>query len=367
MIIRDADVLQVQYAMKRPAGPAGVMNSRRESLLVKLVGDDGSVGWGETYSLPGARDTLNGLASSIIGRDLLRGPLSLDAFPFDEPSSAPAIGAVDMAVHDLVGKALGVPVHRLLGGKRRERVLVYASGFLYQQDVPPATVWFEEAERALSQGFHAMKIRIGGLPPAEELPLLERLRNELPDHVYLMADAWGAYSIREALQVGHVLEQLGFVWFEEPCAPLHGYGGYERLATALEIPIAGGESVRSTFEIKELLDRRVLGVLQPDIAICGGMRTALFAAELAALHGVECCPHSWNGPIMEAATLHVVAAQSGAPSRLAPVLECDTSENPFMRELLLEPPELRDGRYVVPDAPGLGVEIDETALKRYAV
>jgi D-galactarolactone cycloisomerase len=233
--------------------------------------------------------------------------------------------------------------------------------------VAPATAWFEEAERTLGMGFHAMKVRIGGLPPAEELPLLERLRSQLPDDIHLMVDAWGAYSIREALRVGHVLEQLGFVWFEEPCAPLHGYGGYERLAAALEIPLAGGESVRSTYEIKELLDRRVLGVVQPDIAICGGMRTALFAAELAGLQGVECCPHSWNGPIMEAATLHVVAAQSGGPSRLAPVLECDTSENPFMRELLCEPPELRDGYYVVPEAPGLGVEIDEAALKKYAV
>ena len=110
--------------------------------------------------------------------------------------------------------------------------------------------------------------------------------------------------------------------------------------------------MRSTFEIKELIDRRILGVLQPDIAICGGMRTALFAAELAALQGVECCAHTWNGGIMAAATLHVLAAQSGGSSRLAPVLECDTSENPFMRELLCEPPELQDGCYVVPMRPG---------------
>ncbi len=367
MLVSTAEVLHVRYKMKRPAGPAGTMNHNRESLLVKLVGDDGLVGWGETYCLPGTRDTLDALVASVIGRDLLHGPLRLDVFPFDEPSSAPALGALDTAIHDLVGKALGVPVHRLLGGKRRERVPVYASGFLYQENLPPATTWFEEAEHLLGEGFRAMKVRIGGLPPAEELPLLERLRNVVPDDVYLMADAWGAYSLREALQVGHVLEQLGFVWFEEPCAPLHGYGGYERLASALEIPLAGGESVRSTFEIKELIDRRILGVLQPDIAICGGMRTALFAAELAALQGVECCAHTWNGGIMAAATLHVLAAQSGGSSRLAPVLECDTSENPFMRELLSEPPELQDGCYVVPDAPGLGVEVDEPAVRSYAV
>ncbi len=367
MRVRTAEVLHLRYDMKRPAGPPGVMNSRRETLLVKLVADDGLIGWGETYNLPGSRETIEALAASLIGVDLLAGPLRLDAFPFDEPSATPAIGALDTAIHDLAGKALGVPVHRLLGGKRREQIPVYASGFLYQEGVAPARAWFEEADRLLAAGFRAMKIRIGGHPPAEELPLLERLRSELPSNVRLMTDAWGAYSQRDALLVGRELGRLGFCWFEEPCAPRHGYGGYERLAGALDIPLAGGESLRTPVEIKELLDREVLGVVQPDIAICGGMRTALFAAELAALQGIDCCPHSWNGAVMAAATLHVLAAQAGDATRSDALLEWDTSENPFMVELLREPFVLDDGCYTVPDAPGLGVELDEDALARHAV
>jgi D-galactarolactone cycloisomerase len=367
MRVRSADVLHLRYEMKRPAGPPGVMNPRRETLLVRLVGEDGLVGWGETYNLPGSRATIDALASSLVGVDLVADPVRLDAFPFDEPSARPAIGALDTAVHDLVGKALGVPVHRLLGGKHRSHVPVYASGFLYLEGATPAEVWFEEAERLLAAGFTAMKVRIGGFPPAEELPLLERLRAAVPSDVRLMTDAWGAYTQSEALSVGRELGRLGFSWFEEPCAPLHGYGGYERLARALDIPIAGGESLRTPFEIDTLLDRQVLGVVQPDIAICGGLRTALFAAERAAVLGIACCPHSWNGPVMAAATLHVIAAQAGAATRQSALLEWDVSENPFMRELLRQPFVLRDGCYAVPDSPGLGIELDEEALARYAV
>jgi D-galactarolactone cycloisomerase len=201
-----------------------------------------------------------------------------------------------------------------------------------------------------------------------ELRILEQLRRTLPPDVKLMVDVWGAYTPPMALEVGRELQRLGVYWYEEPL-PQAGYIGYEALAAELDLPVAGGEMLQSRTAFKELLDRRAVDIVQPDISICGGVGECMFVAELARLHGVRCVPHTWNGAIMNIATLHVAAALPEA-SRLAgvdaPLLEFDSTDNPFMRAELCDPPPLRDGCFEVPSGPGLGVEVDETWLRQHA-
>lgn len=370
MRVTDAQVLHVRAPLTIPAGPAGVLNRHRESLLLKLTASDGSIGWGETYALPGTRELLTGLATALTGAPLTR------AWPrpagLDETGAALAMGAVDIAWHDLLGRTLGVPVHALLGGARRDRVPAYASGFLYQEGRHPAEVWPAEAAALLDRGFRAMKVRIGAHPPAEELPLLAHLREQLPDDVMIMVDAWGAYSVPAAERVGRALAELGVAWFEEPTR-LTG----PRLAARLAVPVAGGEMGRTRDDFARWLDRDTFDVIQPDPAICGGLGTARFVGELAALREVPCVPHTWNGAVMAAATLHLAAvlppaARTGdgtwpRSGGLAPMLEYDTSENPFIRDVLVDPPALVDGCFQVTDAPGLGIEVDEARLAQYRI
>jgi D-galactarolactone cycloisomerase len=272
-----------------------------------------------------------------------------------------------VALHDLRGKLLGVPVHALHGGAVRDRVPVYASGLCYLEGVHPRDQWVEEATSLVAAGYRAIKMRIGRFEPEVELPLVAQVRDALPADVPLMVDAWGSYSLGTAIRVGRELERIGISWYEEPL-PQAGYQGYDVLAAALDIPIAGGEMLQTPSAFKDLFDRRSVDIVQPDVSLCGGITDLLFVGRLAALHGIACLPHSWNGPITEAASLHVAALlpePTLMPGREAPLLEHDTTENRFLTELAVEPFTLREGAYVVPSAPGLGIELDQRAIGRF--
>lgn len=373
--IAAAEVLHVRKAIEHPAGPAGATNASRESLFVKLTADDGTEGWGETYALPGTRAILEAMATATVGADVA----SIGGWPppiqYDEVGASFALGAIDIAWHDLVGKLLGVPASALLGRRRRDRVDVYASGFLYRAvdrsaAHGSAAHWLDEAAQLIEDGYRSIKVRIGGLPVDEELDRLTAICELVPDDTNVMIDAWGAYTPSTALRVGQRLSELGIVWFEEPTPPGPDYAGYEALATAMPLPVAGGESIRTRAGMHSLLDRRAVDVIQPDAAICGGLRNVMFIAELAVLYGTSCVPHTWNGGVMAAATLQVLAAMPPT-GRIAddvgPWLEYDTSENPFIRGALCEPPTLVDGAFEVPDTPGLGCLVDEPFLRAHLV
>jgi D-galactarolactone cycloisomerase len=370
IVIADAEVLHVRKSIAHASGPAGAFNRWRESLFVKLTASDGAVGWGETYALAGTRSILDQQARQLVGTSVNRiggWPPPLDV---DEVGGSLALGAVDIAVHDLVGHVLGVPAHELLGPKRRSAVPVYASGFLYRDGREPAAHWLDEAQCLDQDGYRAMKVRLGGLPVADEMARLDAIRQSLPSTTTLMVDAWGAYSPSTAIRVGHELHRLGIAWFEEPCAPGPEYAGYEHLTSAIAVPVAGGESARTRASLKRLLDRRAVDVIQPDVAICGGLRNALFVAELAALHGTSCVPHTWNGGVMAAATMHLLAVlppTGRVADDVGPWLEYDTTDNAFIRGALCDPPELVDGCFAIPEAPGLGVTVDESFLRAHLV
>jgi D-galactarolactone cycloisomerase len=236
--------------------------------------------------------------------------------------------------------------------------------------VHPKDSWQREAATLVESGFTAMKVRMGLYPIDEELRAMTELRACLAPNVRIMVDAWGAYTLREALTVGRGLQDLGVVWFEEPASPYGFYAGYEMLAEALDIPVAGGEMGRTLGEFKVLFDRRALDVVQPDLAICGGLPALSAVAELSRLYGIPCVPHSWNGGVMAAATLQVIAtlpsvSQLDRPSELT--CEYDTTENRFIRDIIVNPPQLVDGGFAIPTAPGLGIEVDEEVVRRYAV
>jgi D-galactarolactone cycloisomerase len=357
--------------MSIPRGPSILTYHRRETLFIKLTTDTGLIGWGETYRLAGAesviRDVLTPLligGAPVPSRALHRQMLSATF------ENGFAIGGVDLALHDLWGKSLGVPVHALYGGAQRQTIQAYASLPGYYDDKDPIDYWVDEALSLEARGFRAMKFRIGRFPPEREMPILAHVRQEVGAATRLMADANAAYSPGLALRAAQALHDLNFTWLEEPL-PQNGYRGYPELRAKMPLPLAGGEGLTTRWAVNDTLRRGCFDIIQPDVSMCGGIRECLFVGELAQLSQVQCVPHCWAGAITLAATLHV-ASLLPEPSRMpgvdAPQVELDVTENPFRDNVLAGAPfELRDGMLEVPSAPGLGVEIDEAVLRRYAI
>jgi D-galactarolactone cycloisomerase len=370
MKIQSVETFALQWEMSQPRGPSVHTYRQRQTLIVKLTTDDGLVGWGETYLAPSVVATIQQqFAPLLVGHRAVDHRAlwaSLSAASFD---NAYAVSGVDIALHDLWGKALGVPIHQLYGGALRTRLPAYASMAGYFENVPPEEHWVEETVQLLGLGFQAMKLRVGRYPARQEVPTIARVREALPPHVKLMADGNAAYTLPDAIAMGNELARLGLNWFEEPL-PQGGYQGYPELRRKLSIALAGGEVVQTRAGAAELLERGALDVIQPDVSICGGIREVLFVAELAQLSAVQCIPHCWGGAISLAATLHVVsllAEPTRLPGNQIPMIEYDVTENRFRTDLAAEPMTVdKDGCIAVPDGPGLGVTIDEDALRHYA-
>ncbi|MBI2755645.1 MAG: mandelate racemase/muconate lactonizing enzyme family protein [Chloroflexi bacterium] len=371
MKITRVETFPVRVDMARPRGPSILSYRQRQSLFLKVSTDAGLVGWGETYLVAGATETVQKvLAPILVGRD----PLDVRRL-WREMSAATfnngfVLGGIDIALHDLWGKALGVPIHQLYGGAQRTRLPVYASLPGYEDHVGPEEHWEQEAVALVEGGFRAMKLRIGRFAPARELPVIARVREALPADVRLLCDANAAYTLPTAVRVGRALYDIGLDWFEEPLSQV-GYHGYPALRAKLDIALAGGEGLQTRASYAELLGRGAVDIVQPDVSICGGIAECLFVADLARLSAVQTIPHCWGGAVMLAATAHVVAVLP-SPSRLEgfedPMVELDVTENPFRTDLIAGSSfEVHDGTIALPTGPGLGVEPDEALLRRYAI
>jgi D-galactarolactone cycloisomerase len=286
---------------------------------------------------------------------------------FGDPLAA---GALDIALNDLRGKALNLSIAELFGGRLRDRVSVYASAMNYTEGVDPAEQYPEEAARLVQErGLRALKMRIGGQPLSSDVAVARAVREAVGPDVKLMADGNGAYTLNTAIQMGRELERLAFYWFEEPL-PQPGYVGYEVLASTLDISIAAGEVLGSRESFKEVLQRRAMDIVQPDVSLCGGIGECLFIAELARMWGIPCIPHCWGGGITLLATIHLLSLlpdASWARGTESPMLELDVYENPFRDELLAQPIQVKDGMVDTPAGPGLGADVVEEVLQRYRV
>jgi D-galactarolactone cycloisomerase len=364
------EVIPVRAEMSVPRGPSVLTYKVRESLFIKITSDSGLVGWGETYRLAGAEAVIREvLAPLLIGRPPIPSRALHRQMLSATFENGFEVGGVDLALHDLWGKSLGLPVYMLYGGAQRQTVQVYASMPGYYDDRQPEDYWVDEALALQARGFRAMKFRIGRFPPEREMPILARVRDAVGPDVRLMADANAAYSPGLALRAAEALRELNFTWLEEPL-PQNGYRGYPELRAKMPLPLAGGEGLTTRWSANETLRRGCFDIIQPDVSICGGITECLFIGELAHLSQVQCVPHCWAGAITLAATLHVVSLLPD-PSRMpgvdAPQVELDVTENPFRDDVVSGSPfRLMDGALEVPAGPGLGVEVDEAALRFYA-
>jgi len=284
-----------------------------------------------------------------------------------------ALSGVDIAVWDVVGKVLGQPVHRLLGGSPAKEVPVYATGLYYRKTDSLSELSRLRTDEALGLcelGVQGIKMKIGLLSAGDDLRQVETIKNAVGDGVDLMVDANQAYDRPTARRVARSLADLGVLWFEEPIAN-EDLDGLRELRLGSDVAIAGGETDSSAAAFQAIARANALDIVQPDICMAGGYTELSRIFHLAEAAHLGVCLHFWGSGVSLGASLQMAAVQSSATkvrsSRLeSPQLEFDQTPNPLRESLTPNCLELADGKLAVSDAPGIGVDIDLKAIERFA-
>ena len=269
----------------------------------------------------------------------------------------------------IIGKACGKPIHKLIGGAQRTEVTSYATGLYFIDMDRLIEEAVEEAREYVEQGFVAIKMKIGLGDPKLDIRRVAAVREAIGDKTRLMVDANHCFTVPQAIRIGRELEKLDVEWFEEPISP-EDIDGYVEVTRALDMAVAGGENEFTRWGFRDLVVRKAMDIVQPDVCAAGGISECRKIAALASAHGVECVPHAWGSVIGLAATLQFLAALPDQPPSfrpMPPLLEFEQCENPFRDHLSVEPIVQHRGKVQIPTGPGLGIEIDRSILDRYRV
>ena len=348
-------IVEIETFLMHAAPPEAGGWSARNWLFVKISTDEGIYGVGEASGWPRVVETaIKDLTPILIGDDPFRIEklwqkmmVAMMGHGMTGIVGSGAMTGIEMALWDIKGKALGVPVYELLGGKMRDRVKLYAHA--------------HEAKRArelVERGFSALKT--GGIKNCVES--VESIRKEVGMEVDLMVDVHGPpwMTTRDAIGLGHALEDFSLLFYEDPVAP-ENVEAIARVAESVDIPIAAGERHASIWGVRELIEREIIDVVQPDTGRAGGLMQMKKMAAMAEAHYVTMAPHDGSlGPVAEMAAVHLMAT---LPNFL--ILEHLEDDVPQRYEVMTGQPEIVDGHIEVPDAPGLGVDIVEEAIAKY--
>ena len=368
MKIRNIEVinLRFEYPSAQRFRYAGGVCTGRLTSLVKVYTDDGIVGLGSVYSHPDlARGVIEGhLRSLLIGEDPLQAErlwdrcYALTRWYGRKGVALSAIGGVDIALWDIRGKVENKRVCDLLGPSARDRVQAYASGLLWKPDAAEVK---EEAERHLEAGFRGMKMRLGRNREYDR-SALQAVREAAGSDVLVMVDGNARYSLSAARSMAPLFREARVFWLEEPFPP-EDPESFRALAPALKgISLAAGENEFGLQGFRELIDHGVVQIAQPDCCRCGGLTEARRIVRHAQGRGVSVAPHTWSDAVALTANMHLVAA-----SPLGLTVEVDRTGNPFIDDLLVAGPSIRNGRAEIPKGPGLGIELNEDAVARYEI
>ncbi len=344
-------------------------------MLVRVHTDQGLTGLGECYVLsPGVVklfiDDL--LAPIVTGRDPTLPPRLWDEMFYATTRYGPmglqtaAIGAVDIALWDISGKAAGRPLHEMLGGAATGTIPLYLSTGMGWRKSPGEIL--ETVQRGLEAGFRAFKVRMDwnsdriDRDPQADLQRFRVCRDFLPGEVALSFDANNGYTASTAIRQGRELEQMGASHFEEP-VPQHDMPGLRKVARALDLPVSFGEQQHTRWQFRDLIELADPDILQPDVVLAGGITESARIYEVARTFGKEVMPHCPTAGIASAASLHLYSTliDAARPHEYSEEFSGDPST------ILARPIPRQGGVASLPEGPGLGVELDEAAVDRLSV
>lgn len=352
----------------------------RKWLFLKLLTDEGIVGLGERVSggltnLAPQVALLHALSEQfVIGEN----PFNIERIwqrmfgiphDFRHPSMerTPAISAIEMALWDIVGKATNQPIYNLLGGQYQEKLRAYAY-------MPAEGIWEnpekagEVAQQLVAQGFSACKIDpfMPAFPLPRDIPLKDlkraasifrHIRDAVGDDLEVGIGTHGQFSTAGAIRAASIFEEYRPMWFEEPVPP-EKVEEMARVAAQTSIPIAAGERLATKYEFMALLEKQAAGIIQVDVGQCGGILEAKKIAAIAEAHHALIAPHMYVGPIAAAAAIQLDAC---SPNFMLQ----EFNVGPLHSELFVEPITVVNGYITPPTGPGLGLVLDEAAVKRH--
>jgi len=379
------------FILRAPLGAERFYSSQcvfpeRNSMLVRIETNTGLVGWGEGGQY-GPPEPVASCINQVIGPQILgRDPRQPQRI-WEEVYAATrdfgqkgtyieALSAVDIALWDIMGQSIGVPIHCLLGGAFRDSVHAYATGAYYRGDdyhnhSASLDALAKEVSTYISQGFDALKMKIGLLSVEADLERVAVVREAIGADTVLLVDSNHAYNAFTAIRAGRGLERYNVRLFEEPVPP-EDREGYRRVRQSLDVAIAGGEAEQTRYGFRDLIAGGCVDIAQPDLCVAGGFSEWIKIQALASSFGVWVIPHVWGSGVAVAAALHVLAATppfphtaNPIPLQNEPVIEFDRNHNPLRDDLLVEPFLLVDGRIKVPQSPGLGIEINDDIVQAY--
>jgi D-arabinonate dehydratase/D-galactarolactone cycloisomerase len=363
MKIDRVEAIPLNAKIAKPFSIATTTFTDVRALIVRVTTDNGLTGIGESVvrSAPRATGYLveDMLAPLILGKD----PLDAAALWWDMFSAmrtrghtkghfVEAISGVDVALWDIIGKSLELPVYRSLHGFGRKTLPAYGSS-IFCDDVDSMT---QRAQEFLEMGYRAIKIKLG-MGIREDTEAIKAIRSHVGDRVALMVDANSRYDAGTAVRLGRKLEPFDPEWFEEPVPP-YDLKGYQKVKQGQPIPVAGGEGEFSLYGFRDLLATEALDMVQPDIGRVGGLTEGMRIAALAQAHNVKLSPHTG----MFSALNVVVAMHFAAAAPNFAIFEFMEMEHPLMDIFKTPMPRPVNGVIEMPDTPGLGVELDQEKI-----
>jgi len=351
-----------------PTWIPGYPQTQNSCLILILRTDEGIEGYCAGVAF---LDEVKGLVSLLRPFLLNRDPFQIeDVLPLLRSASFLGYRGwfVEIALWDIIGKATGQPIHRLLGGGP-EKIPAYAS----TGELHPPEQRAEEVLELKEMGFKAVKLRVRGMRIQEDIALVAAVRKAVGDDIEIMVDAnqgwpihgFGPYpqwSLKRAMEEARAFEELGVRWLEEPLYK-HDYKGYALLRAATSVPIAGGEFNSDLHEFRDLISGGCLDVVQPDVTLSTGILNGKKVSGMAEAYNLQVSPHTWTNGIGLAANLQLMAS----------VPNCPYCEYPYeppgwvpeARDFMFTEPFLIDdqGYITVPRKPGLGIEVDLGSVK----
>ncbi|API86621.1 mandelate racemase/muconate lactonizing enzyme family protein [Francisella uliginis] len=374
------------YCDKRPAW---------SPVFVKVITDEGITGVGEAglaYDLghSAAANMIREFAQEmVIGTDPFESERLWDRMLRESfwglgggPVVYAAMSAIDIALWDIKGKALGVPVYQLLGGKTNKKLRTYASQLQFDWDEYERKTLFKPedyakaTEKAVAEGYDAVKVdpmmfdNKGDTLYNCTLPFrrdhlnlirqrMQAIRDVLGENGDIIFECHSLPSMTSALQLGEIAEDFNCLYFEEPVNYLNSKL-HEPLKDKLRVPIAAGERLYLRHGVREYIEKQTIDILQPDIGLCGGLTEAKKICDYVDMYDVKIQAHVCGGPIATAASLHL---ETAIPNFI--IHEHHTyALKDFNRELCIQDPQPINGYFEAPDVPGLGIEINEKALSK---
>lgn len=347
---------------------------RTNWVFVKVITDSGLYGVGEaTLEMKELTvlQAINELKRYLIGKD----PHNIEAIWHDCYRDAywrggvvlmSALAAVDMALWDIKGKDLDVPVYQLLGGKVRDAVPCYANGWFAPAKTPEE--FAEKAKEAVKSGFKGLKwdpfgsayMNLSKREFSYALACIGAVTDAVGNEIDILIEGHGRFNIPTAIRVAHALENFDITWFEEPIPPDH-MEGLAQLRRKTKVPIAAGERLYSRWDYRSFLNQECADFIQPDVSHAGGISELKKIATMAECYYIPVCPHNPSGPVANAATLHIAASTPNFH-----FLETMSSDVPYRNKISTEKVEFKDGMMQINNLPGLGIDINEEAIAEYA-